>query len=284
MASSEQAPGPQVGMLWFFIVTTLYIPVKYMGFSVEKGGTSSAYFTAYVLLVIVGEYVINLMATSAMCGAPQWGTTVAVTVLPWALIFGSLNLLLMIFPGWLSPFSNTIGYAVAKALGAEGVLTDMLQQDGNSPLDSDTQRTLARIFSDKALMINEIPGSIDGFVGFWKRLSPLMNREAGPSGSSKEVIGMLKGAPPNADGTPTPKTLARRLFDLVRIKNLVSEYVWFLLTGGLVTSVAYNYIVSSSCELSAEDMERRHNEYMEKEAAAAKKKAAEPDRVYTSTD
>jgi hypothetical protein len=178
-----------------------------------------------------------------------------------------------------------VGYAVAKSLGAGGILTDVLREnDGKGGLDDGARRALARIFSDKALMINEIPGDVDGFAEFWHRLSPLMNDDAPHAKTTDEVLHMLKLQPPGPDDTPAQQSPARRLFDLIRIKNLVSEYMWFLLTGGLVTSIAYNYIVNSACELSAKDMEKRHDEYMAKEAATAKSKEAAPPRVYQSTD
>jgi len=283
-ASSKSIPGPQMAMLWFFVVTTLYIPVKYINYT-STGGSSMIYFAIYLLLIIVGEYFINLGVTSAMCGNTQWGTAIMVTVVPWLVIFGMLNVMLKVFPGWLTPFSNTIGYAITKMMGVGDVFAQILKtEDASNELDPETQKTLARIYSDKSLMINEIPGNADGFAEFWARLSPLMNEDAPPQADPEAVKGLLRYKESEGDEPEPVQELAYRLFSYVRLKDLISEYVWYMLTGALVTSVGYNYIVNAGCEVSAQEMQQRHDAYMDAEKEQAKARGAKPERVYKSTD
>lgn len=270
---SSSVPGPQMAMLWFFVATTVYLPVKYM--YPGKGNSSLVYFAIYILMVIVGEYFINLGTTSAMCGSTQWGTAISVTVIPWLVIFGLLNVMLSIFPGWLTPFSNTIGYAITKMMGVGDLFAKILQDEDMDNLPPETQKTLARIYSDKSLMINEIPGTVSGFAEFWRRLSPLMNADAPPADSDAEVEEMLE---------KKPESLAYQLYSYVRLKNIISEYIWYMLTGALVTSVGYNYIINAGCELSAAEMQQRHDEYMDKEAELAKAEGRKTARVYRSSD
>ena len=280
--SSNNVPGPQMAMLWFFVVTTLYLPVKYM----YSGGGSSTlvYFAIYLLMVIVGEYFINLGTTSAMCGSTQWGTAISVTVIPWLVIFGLLNVMLKIFPGWLTPFSNTIGYAITKIMGAGDLFAKILQDEDMDNLPPETQKTLARIYSDKSLMINEIPSTVSGFAEFWRRLSPLMNADAPPANSYAEVKEMLVYKDTPEGKAPVEQSLAYQLYSYVRLKNIISEYIWYMLTGALVTSVGYNYIINTGCELSAAEMQQRHDKFMDKEAELAKAQEGTSARVYRSTD
>ena len=49
-----------------------------------------------------------------------------VTLIPWVIIFGILNVLLLQFPGWKAPFSNTIGYLIANIAGAKNLLIDYI--------------------------------------------------------------------------------------------------------------------------------------------------------------
>ena len=281
-SSSSRIPGPQIAMLWFLIVTTIYLPVKYM-FS-DGGNSTLIYFAIYLLMVIVGEYFINLGTTSAMCGSTQWGTAISVTVIPWLVIFGLLNVMLKIFPGWLTPFSNTIGYAITKMMGVGDLFAKILQDEDMDNLPPETQKTLARIYSDKSLMINEIPSTVSGFTEFWRRLSPLMNADAPPADSDAEVEEMLvyKDTPEGKE--PVKQSLAYQLYSYVRLKNIISEYIWYMLTGALVTSVGYNYIINAGCELSAAEMQQRHDEYMDKEAEIAKAQRDTSKRVYRSSD
>ena len=45
------------------------------------------------------------------------------------------------------------------------------------------------------------------------------------------------------------------------MKHTISEFIWNLLTGFLVTSVSYNYIINMGCKKSVKDMEKRYNSY-----------------------
>ena len=49
------------------------------------------------------------------------------------------------------------------------------------------------------------------------------------------------------------------------MKTEVAEFMWYALTGTLVTSISYNSIINSGCTQSVEEMEKRHDEYLEKE-------------------
>ena len=133
-------------------------------------------------------------------------------------------------------------------------------------------------------MINEIPATVSGFTEFWRRLSPLMNADAPPEYNDAEIMKMLiyKDTPKGKD--PVKQKPAYKLYHFVRLKNIISEYIWYMLTGALVTSVGYNYIIAAGCELSVAEMQKRHDEYMDKEAELAEEKKRTTARVYRNSD
>ena len=72
---------------------------------------------------------------------------------------------------------------------------------------------------------------------------------------------------------------------LVNLKDLVSEFVWYLLTGVLVCSMSYNSILNQGCNTSVKEMQKRHQEYednVKKFQQEAKEKG--PSRVYYTRD
>ena len=69
------------------------------------------------------------------------------------------------------------------------------------------------------------------------------------------------------------------LFNFILLKDIVAEYIWYMLSGILVTSVSYNYILNSSCKKNVKDMERRHDDYVAKKIAQHQNPKKE--RVYT---
>jgi hypothetical protein len=266
MADSS-TPNPAGSIIWFFIVTTLYTVAQYNA-SKKMGQDSSAmtrmYFAAYVLLVVIGEFFVNLGVTTSMCGSAEWSTALMVTIFPWGFIFGILTLLLSMFPGWLSPFSNTFGYGVAILAGLNNVLADILEPNPKSKKTAETQamdEALAHIYSDKSLLVNEI--TVDNFDYFWDKMRGVFQK-----------------------GVYSNTGLKGQLYSMVVLKDTVAAYIWYLLAGLLITSVSYNYIVNSACSNSAADMQKRHEEYEEQLAEAQEKAqtAKANTRVYTSNE
>ena len=76
-----------------------------------------------------------------------------------------------------------------------------------------------------------------------------------------------------------------KLFNMIRLKDLVSEYLWFALTGALVCSISYNYIQNTGCARSVEEMKKTHDDYLKQEQEIAEHKTAQeknPTTVYKS--
>ena len=256
MASSASASS---AMLWFFILTTIFFVIKYY---ITDGVQSKIYFGIYITLLIIGEYIINLSLTESMCGNKQWSNALLVTLIPWVFIFGLLNVVLSLFPGWLSPFSNTFGYAVVKMAGIGSFFDKILKTKATSATSAASpamNEALEHIYSDKSLLINEI--TQENFERFWTNMS-----------------GLFKS------GVSSDASIKQQLFDYIRLKDNIAEYIWYMLTGGLVTSVGYNYIVNSGCNKSVKDMQKRHKEYEAQALQQMKDKQAETPRVYASTE
>jgi hypothetical protein len=220
------------------------------------------YFYIYLLSVLLVEYFVNLNLTTSICGSSQWTTALFVTILPWGIIFGILTLLLTMFPGWLSPFSNTFGYAIALMAGLNDTFADIIEPNPKGiklkPDESILQQALAHIYSDKSLLINEI--TVDNFDYFWDSMK-----------------GVFKQSVYEND------TFKNNLYSMVVLKNTVSMCIWYILTGILITSISYNYIINSGCKASAAEMQERHVQY-EQELAEAQTSTTTAKRVYTTTE
>jgi len=72
------------------------------------------------------------------------------------------------------------------------------------------------------------------------------------------------------------------LMGYIKMKTEIAEFMWYALTGVLVTSVSYNYILNSGCTQSVAEMEKRHNEYVqqEQEMAEAQQKKQDGQIIY----
>ena len=253
-------------LVYFIIVTAIYSYLNYSHSSIPTdinffNGTNNIEninknsFTSlliYILLLIVGNYFININISKEVCGNVQWWNTFIITILPWSLIFLLIIVIIKMFPGWLAPFSNTIGYLIANFSGLEKLIDEILKPQsevvtGNIPSNPDqalVQYNLTQIYGDKSLLINEI--TIDNFEIFWNRFSKagLLDTKQIEEEEKNNVF------------------LKNELFNYLVLKNTIAEFIWYLLTGLLVTSVSYNYIVNSSCKQSIKEMEATHNAYL----------------------
>jgi len=250
-------PNPSSALFWFFIVTTLFFIIKY---NIEETSILTA-TVSYILLIAIGEFFINLSLTNEMCGEPQWGTAFSITLAPWLIIFGLLNLMLNLFPGWKTPFSNTFGYGVALMGGLTPLMKKIFKspEDAMTGVDANAKQTIQYIYHDQSLLINEIGQGSDKFSEFWNSMESIMKNNAQNNTDLKE-----------------------QLKSIVKSKYITAEYIWYMLAGTLVTSISYNYLVNIGCDNSAKKMLNRRAEYnrkiKEKEAEESKKRLAQAAR------
>ena len=223
----------QFGFVFFIIVTTLYFVLSYILCKPSRGSKAQTFglmlAVCYYISVLFGQYLINLMTTYRMCNDHyQYLTAAYITLVPWVLIFGILNLMLLIFPGWLTPFSNTFGYGMTVALGIKKVIRNVFKDPGTVEGQSDkATEALNYIYGNQSLLVNEI--TMQNFDEFLVSMKTLLKVAA----DSKEVV-ILK--------------------NLIFLKESVAQYMWFLLTGSLVIVVATNSIINSCCNYSEESL------------------------------
>lgn len=227
----------QMGFAFFTIITTFYFILNYFVARPSKVDVASKSMTTarlslsvcYFLLLASSQFLLNLQLTAGMCnGVYHYQTAVYVTLIPWVLIFGILLLLLAVFPGWLSPFSNTLGYLMTTMLGIKKVIRDVFKDPNSSSsgVDDKAKETIQYIYGNQSLLINEI--TISNFEEFRTSMGDLLREDALKAGTN-EISKLAK------------------LKDMVYLKELVAQYVWYLLSGSLVIAIATNSIITSGC-------------------------------------
>ena len=248
--SNKSEPNPSAGILWMVLVTTIYFVLK----SIMGSVNSKILFTIYLLAVLLGQLTINIGVTKDMCkGTSQIGTAFIATFVPWLLIFGTMEMLLQIFPGWLGPFSNTFGYFFTKS-AIKGIMSKLLKAEGNDKDTKEIRKALATIYEDQSLFINEV--TTKNYDKWWEKTSTLFE----PEFSKK-------------DGT-----IYNDLLKQINTKESIARYMWYVLTGGLITSASYNYIINTECIRSQESIQQanaKHIKNLSKKAAEEEKQKRE---------
>jgi hypothetical protein len=266
MTDKTSEPNSSFSTFIFACITIIYIVVDHSNIIDPTTNYSTAYLICYILSILTWEFYTNISLTTSICGSVQWRTAITATVFPWGLIFGIFILLLTMFPGWLTPFSNTFGYAVVRMQGINSTLVDILAEPSKitnaGPQTESMNQALAHIYSDKSLLVNEI--TPENFEYFWKNMKNVI----------KESV-----------YNDNDQLLKKELYSFVVLKYSISKFVWYMLIGFLITSVSFNYIANSTCQKTASDMQKHHEEYEQQLAEAQTQAQNAPDKkVYTTTE
>jgi hypothetical protein len=225
-----------------------------------------------------------------ICGFDQEKTALVATLLPWFLVLGVLKAALIVFPGWLTPFSNTFGYVfVSVVTDLKQVFNDILtpqfdlappkdggggqkgggdstgglQDSADIPEDNvknkqDIGRALEQIYTDQSILLNEL--SLDNHDRFWDSFKE--SKLIRPSAKIEDLEKIRK---------------------FLMMKTIVGEFVWLVLCGMLVVSISYNYLLNMGCTFTPEQQKIRAQVLKESQAAAKKKEAEEKNKVSVVT-
>ncbi len=226
-SKSTDKPNPPSGFLIFFIVTLVITGLKiFMPSSAE-------YFdSAYILIIIITQYLINLNLTKVLCYDLDYKKAFMTTIVPWVIIFGMMNIMLTIFPGWLVPFSNTFGYFIASLAGSKDIVRRIFKDPDTEPA-GDLAMPLTYIYNDQSLLVNEV--STENFDTFWSKSKNLQS--------------------PNAENFKT------NFKNLIILKDTIAKCIWQILTGGLITSISYNFILNGNCMPTAEQAKQQSDQF-----------------------
>lgn len=237
------------------------------------------FLAVYLLLVIVVQFMVNASIISSTCGGSiteNIGAAGVFTFLPWTLIFGVLVLVLTIYPGFKSAFSDVIGYYWVST-SANKIINELLvDPDIQKKIDSQESSTLKqkedlqsaadaiiKICGNTSIIINQIVPS--NFDSYWKILTPLMK-------------------PKYQADSPETLTIKKQLYELVVTRDNVGEALWYIYTGILLTSIVQLKITTRGCVTSPKTMEKNYQKFLDEEQKAKKEKELATSTTYTITN
>lgn len=240
------------------------------------------FLAIYLLAVMIIQTMININVVSEKCGgsvSDNVGYAGLLTILPWTLIFGVLIIILTIFPGFKSAFSDVIGYYWVSS-SANKIITELLvSQEIQPKIDADnklnpqakkdmqtTADAIIKICGNSGVLINQM--TPQNFDKFWSMLTPLMKPQYQPNPANKQV---------SADTTQK----RNELFNLVQTRDNVGEAMWYVYTGLLVTSIVQLNISSKGCKNNVKTMEENYKKFKEAEEKSKTAVSKTSETTYT---
>jgi len=230
---------------------------------------SRMYLAIYFLAVLIVQLGLNIWIVNSRCGGDNIGTAALYTLGPWILIFGVMLIVLIIYPSFKTAFSDVVGYfAVSNSAGKllnQIIINKPIQQaidQGTNAEDKKATENAAdliiKIMGNTSVLINQLTPT--NFGEYWGLLKPLMK-------------------PGVFDTKPE---LKEELFNLVQLRDKIGEFMWYLYTGVLLTSIVQMKIVTTGCSSSPEAMKKKHQEFLEQEKQKMAEQDVENSVEYTS--
>ena len=267
----------------------------------EYTTNSYMYLAIYFLLIIVIQFIVNASIITSTCGGSitqNLGSSGVFTFIPWTLIFGVMALILTIYPGFKSAFSDVIGYYwvygpanklitellinkdVEKALKEDKGIEMKPVPPSAPPLPStggkknmkggaiskeqieEAADTIVKICGNTSVLINQIVPS--NFNEYWQILTPLMKEKYqndGPEATQKK----------------------QELFELVVTRDNVGEAIWYIYTGILLTSLVQLKMTTKGCSSNPQTMQDNYQKFLASEQEAKAKNELSTSTTYTIT-
>ena len=236
------------------------------------------YLMIYVLLVVVSQFFINVGTIVNKCGGSlkdNFAAGALMTFIPWAFIFGSVVLMLIIFPGFKSAFSNVVGYFAVSGqattiLNELLVNTDMQQainsENTNPEKKVELQKSaeaIIKLCGNASIMINQIVP--ENFKDYWAILQPLMKDKYQVSPPSPDLI-----------------ALQEQLLSVVVTRDNIGEAMWYFYTAILLISIVQYNLTTRGCVMDPAAMAANHQKFVEEEDAKLKQNATANSQIYAS--
>jgi hypothetical protein len=272
-----------------FLLTTLFYylaikPIYTYEISIDPAkqkeykSSSYMYLAIYLLLVMVIQFMVNASIISSTCGGSvteNMGAAGVLTFLPWTLIFGVLIVILTVYPGFKSAFSDVIGYFWVSS-SANKVITELLvdpkiqkkmdQDITSTPEQKEAMMTAAdtiiKICGNTSVVINQIVPS--NFQSYWNILTPLLK-------------------PKYQTENPETEKIRNELFEIVVTRDNVGESMWYMYTGLLLTALVQLKMTTRGCISNPKTMEANYQKFKDSEQKAQEQKALATSTTYTIT-
>lgn len=296
-----------INLIVFILTTILYFySIKQpITFSNIDNPSSTNGLAIYVLLVLLTQFGLNIWTIIDKCGgsaSQNIGVAALFTFLPWSLLFGIIIVVLLVFPGFKTAFSDVIGYfyiseqahiLFSEMLSIKGEIKDKINKESDENVKQQlitTAEALIKLCGNMGILINQIVPS--NFNDYWQLLQPLLKdsnilNESKLFKDKQQSINDANEKLPESEKIPNSINATEfyrdELLKLVVSRDNVGEFMWYLYTGILVISIIQYYILSRGCLSDASTMEKNYQNFLQKEQDEQNKKNSTQNTTYTIT-
>ena len=238
--------------------------------------SNKLYLAVYFFAILVIQFIVNAYVITQTCGGnitQNMSASGTFTFIPWSLIFGAVIVVLIVYPGFKSAFSDVVGYYYVAG-SANKLLTELLvNKDIQNNIDADGASTvqqkadmqqaadmIIKICGNTSILINQMVPT--NFVEYWNILKPLMKSQYQTDGAEADAK-------------------RNELFELVVTRDNIGEAMWYIYSGILITSIVQLKIATRGCITDPAQMAKNYQNYLTEQKAAQKQEKQATSTVYT---
>jgi hypothetical protein len=238
--------------------------------------SNKLYLAVYFFAILVIQFIVNAYVITQTCGGnitQNMSASGTFTFIPWSLIFGAVIVVLIVYPGFKSAFSDVVGYYYVAG-SANKLLTELLvNKDIQNNIDADGGSTsqqkahmqqaadmIIKICGNTSILINQMVPT--NFVEYWNILRPLMKPQYQTDGAEADAK-------------------RNELFELVVTRDNIGEAMWYMYTGILITSIVQLKIATRGCITDPAQMAKNYQNYLTEQKTAKKQEKQATSTVYT---
>jgi len=282
----------------FIITTVVYylafkpkLTVDMLSDEVQYAKYNKTYYfvlTMYFLAVVLIQFLINIGLMASKCGGSM-NQNVAdaafITFLPWFFLFGAIIVILIVFPGFKSAFSDVLGYFFVAG-SANKILTEILMNpeleekiDAMSSTQVDPSNPSSAVELQDQLGGTLVGGqdpltnnpsennkktmqqAADAIVKLMGNMSILINQIT-PS-NFNQYWDILK--PLMKSGYSDNLEKKQELLTVVESRSNIGEGFWYGYTALLLSSIIQYNIAITPCAKDTQAIQASYKQYVEQE-------------------
>ncbi len=235
----------------FLIITSIYFLVSGKGIK----GLTSFFIYVLVLLIFISLFNESIIRKAGCSSSSSQAYYIILALSLWIVIFVGTTVLIEFFPGWKTPFSNTIGYTIVNLMGSKNVIDIFFNEIMSKEKESYKRDIFNMIYRDRSLILNELNTSnIKNFLEIMLGSTPyetiVSNKQSDWDYTYETKI----------DGNKPLKDAINNMKKLLERKESVSRFIWYILAGIATITISESIIKRPKCEKSTSEIQNQANE------------------------
>tara|TARA_B100002019_G_scaffold269952_1_gene263170 strand:+ start:568 stop:1404 length:837 start_codon:yes stop_codon:yes gene_type:complete len=264
----------------FLIITSIYFLVSGKGIK----GLTSFFIYVLVLLIFISLFNESIIRKAGCSRSSSQAYYIILALSLWIVIFVGTTVLIEFFPGWKTPFSNTIGYTIVNLMGSKNVIDTFFNQIMSKEKESYKRDIFNMIYRDRSLILNELNTSnIKNFLEIMLGSTPYETivsskqseweytyepkiygfRERANDESLDDYKKFINNKINNQETPPTIVVAINNMKKLLERKESVARFIWYILAGITTITISESIIKRPKCEKSTSEIQNQANELID---------------------